>query len=99
MDSNRRPNPTPSPIGQSVHAPRHPFGEGRRLCLQSLGRPPRTMPVHDVRVTSACGRGEDDDLLTLLSDVPFRKRVSMVKEWMRKGLAAEASANEQMETQ
>lgn len=55
-----------------------------------MARPPLTVPVRQIRVTFSLREGEDDDLLALFVEVPFRKRVSMVKEWMRKGLAAEA---------
>ena len=59
-----------------------------------MARPPLTVPVHQIRVTFSLHEGDDDDLLALFAEVPFRKRVSMVKEWMRKGLAAEAEKQE-----
>ncbi len=55
-----------------------------------MARPPLTVTVHQIRATLSLREGDDDDLLALLADVPFRKRAATVKEWIRKGLEAEA---------
>ena len=55
-----------------------------------MARPLLTVPVHQIRVTLSLREGDDDDLLALLADVPFRKRAATVKAWIRKGLEAEA---------
>ncbi len=54
-----------------------------------MARPPLNITVHQIRVTLSLREGADDDLLAILADMPFRKRAATVKEWIRKGLAAE----------
>jgi len=75
------PEQTPFTTSRSVHAPRFPFGEERRFCLQRrlpLG-PPLTVPARQIRVTLSLREGDDNGLLALFAEAPFRKRVSVLK--------------------